>query len=157
MDNVRTAHWDDLLQNVKKYLKDGLFMQNNNLIIIGEQTFNYNKIKLEPNNNFYLFGYFQSFKYFQHNYEYIYNLLDINKHKQNTLEKINEIEFYDNIISMHFRLGDYKKIQNCHPLMTSNYYINCLDYLSNYINLNNYKVLYFCENDEEDKIIVKDI
>jgi hypothetical protein len=52
---------------------------------------------------------------------------------------------------MHFRLGDYINIQHCHPVMTINYYSNCLKYLNDLgIDLREYKILYFCENNLND-------
>lgn len=30
-------------------------------------------------------------------------------------------------VGMHFRIGDYKNIQQCHPVMTTGYYVNALE------------------------------
>ena len=67
------------------------------------------------------------------------------------MRRDNEITIYDKTISMHFRIGDYKNIQNCHPLMTLKYYSNSLKYLcESGIDLREYKILYFCENNLSD-------
>jgi hypothetical protein len=55
---------------------------------------------------------------------------------------------------MHFRLGDYKKIQDFHPIMSIEYYINALNSVLNQRPTNNSvnnpirTVLYFCEDDD---------
>jgi hypothetical protein len=68
-------------------------------------------------------------------------------------------EYFKNKISMHFRLGDYKKIQHVHPLATYEYYERALNNIlttdNNVNNINNInKVLYFCEDDDEQDVLV---
>jgi hypothetical protein len=52
-------------------------------------------------------------------------------------------------ISIHFRLGDYKKVQHCHPILNLNYYINSIKHiLSNREPDSINRVLYFCEEED---------
>ena len=48
---------------------------------------------------------------------------------------------------MHFRIGDFKDLQECHPLLPVNYYINALKYVSDNFG-DDYDVLIFCEADD---------
>jgi hypothetical protein len=53
-------------------------------------------------------------------------------------------------ISIHFRLGDYKNLQDFHPILSYEYYYKALKYL---IKSNeNYNVLYFCEELDKDVV-----
>ena len=55
---------------------------------------------------------------------------------------------------MHFRMGDYKNLQNCHPILDDDYYINSIKFiLHKSQNNKKWKVLYFCE--EEDAVEVE--
>ena len=124
------------------------------------------------NKNICLFGYFQSYKYFQTTYSTIYRLLDIDTQKTNVLKLyhtskednpdkqdnlLNETDskkdlYFYNTISLHFRIGDYKKLPNVYPLMSYDYYKNSLHYiLSNDSSATN--VLFFCEEVDIDDVM----
>ena len=50
---------------------------------------------------------------------------------------------------MHFRLGDYKALQNCHPILDDEYYINSIKFiLHKSQNNKKWRVLYFCEDED---------
>lgn len=183
----RNTYWNSFLLPLMPYLRSDDFLNKEFIpkgITIRETQFNYKNydeiiqmILRTYSKNIYLFGYFQSYKYFEKNYQQIYNLLNIDQQKYNLLEKIfsvnvlknqlnmqndfifeNDLQLYNNVISIHFRLGDYKQLQNCHPLMPTIYYLNCLNYLSSQLtNINSYKFLYFCENNFDDVMIVSNI
>ena len=165
----RYAYWNSFLSKLKIFLQTEEFIKHQITKIIQEKEFEYQEFDVELINkeNVLFYGYFQSYKYFEKNYRTIYDLIDIDKYKYNLIHKIgrfnvlknvtelitydNDLTIYDKAISMHFRLGDYKNVQNCHPLMTLKYYSNCLKYLSECgINLREYKILYFCENNLSD-------
>jgi hypothetical protein len=63
---------------------------------------------------------------------------------------------YENTISMHFRLGDYKKLPGFYPILPVEYYKNALLYiveeLPNHL-LHKLQVLYFCEEGDHDDVI----
>lgn len=166
----RHSYWNSFLSRLKPFLKTEQSIVN--LIdgkIVKETQFEYVDYRFERfiNENILFYGYFQSYKYFEHNYQTICDLIDINYAKNELIRKISsvnvlknvdelnqevdEFRIYDKVISMHFRVGDYKNIQDCHPLMPIKYYSNCLKYLSeNGINLKEYKILYFCESNLND-------
>jgi hypothetical protein len=88
-----------------------------------------------------LSGYFQSYKYFDTNKETIISICNIREHQARELA-------ITKTISMHFRIGDYKDLQECHPLLPVNYYINALKYISDNFD-DDYDVLIFCEADDK--------
>ena len=165
----RHTYWNSFLSRLKIFLQKEKFIESQLSKIINEEGFEYKKydIELIKMENILFYGYFQSYKYFEKNYRKIYDLIDIDKYKNELINKIaqvnvlknstelirryNDLTIYDKTISMHFRIGDYKNIQNFHPLMTLKYYSNSLKYLcESGIDLREYKILYFCENNLSD-------
>ena len=166
-------YMSEIIDRLKQNEKSKAWIESQLSKIINEEGFEYKKydIELVKIENILFYGYFQSYKYFEKNYRIIYDLIDVDKYKNELIYKIRQVNvlknvtelmttddnlsIYDKAISMHFRLGDYKIIQDCHPLMPLKYYSNCLKYLSeNGIDLREYKILYFCENNLSDIIHV---
>ena len=58
-------------------------------------------------------------------------------------------------ISLHFRIGDYVKNQSIHPILSNEYYINCINYLKTRLNNfeENYYLLIFGEPRDNEKIV----
>jgi hypothetical protein len=119
--------------------------------IIREKTFNYEELpfvtKLE---NVILDGYFQSPKYFEKNYYKIYDYLQFEVLKKKATSKYSYN--YKEFISMHFRQGDYKNLQETHPILSHQYYENSLKEILKKTNSNLQKVLYFCEKEDNEEI-----
>ena len=89
----------------------------------------------------------------------LYKLIDLDIQINNVKDKYKEIYDFENTISLHFRLGDYKDKKHYHPILSVEYYINSLEYIlyknndkSNII----WNVLYFYEENDKD-IITKNI
>jgi hypothetical protein len=99
----------------------------------------YNEIKINTNTIFN--GYFQSYKYFDHNKEKIINYLKINEMK-------NKYQSYD-AISIHIRKGDYQNLTHCYILLDINYYKNCINYLINELKTDNLIINIFSESKHE--------
>ena len=118
-------------------------------IRFNESGFHYQEIPtFEKTENIYIVGYYQSYKYFEEYYEKICDLINLNEKKEKVCHKFPKE--YSNMISMHFRIGDYKHLPYYHPVMPYEYYKNSLQsILENEKSIN--KVLYFCEieNNEE--------
>jgi hypothetical protein len=55
--------------------------------------------------------------------------------------------FFNHAISIHFRLGDYKKVQHVHPIMNVKYYEDSLQYIQER-RVADKNVLYFCEEED---------
>ena len=117
-----------------------------------EHNFHYKKI-LNKEVNF-LFGYFQSYKYFENNFSSICNLINLDINKQNIKEKYLNNEKLDNFVSLHFRMGDYKNLLDNHPILPIKYYEKSIEYIMTqaYSQMNNLTFLYFCEKEDNDYI-----
>lgn len=115
-----------------------------------EPNYHYNKIPTD-NTNIIIEGFFQSEKYFIHNYDKIIKMFDIKVKRKEIKNEFPE-NYFNNTISLHFRIGDYLGLQYNHPILNLNYYNNSIKYLSTKININNYKILIFCQ--ECDKSII---
>jgi hypothetical protein len=59
----------------------------------------------------------------------------------------------ENAVSMHFRIGDYKKIQDFHPLATYEYYERSLEYFKSVHPNKEFNILYFCEDCDIDDVL----
>lgn len=150
---IRYTYWNSFFTRLKPFLIKELPIINN---VVREKNFTYNKISMNEliNKNIMLYGYFQSYKYFQKNYELICRIIEIKTMKTNVLTKINySKEDLERTISMHFRLGDYKKFSNFHPLATYNFYEKSLEYMETKLVDEYYSILYFCEDEDHDEVL----
>ena len=124
------------------------------IVLLKETGFIFNEIDNNQlmNKNTCLFGYYQSYKYFEEYYDTICDLINLDFQKKEVIIKSGLTEEYlNNTISMHFRIGDYKKLQHFHPLMTYEYYEKSLDQIMDKV-IDSGKdldqpitILYFCE------------
>ena len=113
--------------------------------------FPYDYLKNNNNVNIKLHGYFQSYKYFQENYDIICRMLNIAEKRLDVLEEVvdkyHSMQFLEKSISMHFRLGDYKDLQDYHPVISYEYYKNALQFIVDELDYTP-NVLYFCEDED---------
>jgi len=157
---IRHTYWETFLSSLKPFLKN--MNEIPQLMFIKEKDFTYNPLpeNFEEKMGTLLVGYFQSPKYFERCKEVIYKLLKIDLKKLIVKTKVN-INFEDmNIISLHFRFGDYKRYPNVYPLLYELYYKNALSYIVNELSNNTeLVVLYFCENESLSEVndIIKNL
>ena len=142
---VRPTYWDNFLINLKPFTSKA-FPQ---MLLVKEAGFRYNDLNLykykSQGQNICLFGYFQSHKYFSENFYKISKMIDIERIKKTVISKSGFTQdTLNDTISLHFRLGDYKKIQKYHPIMTYEYYKKSLTFFKIREKLKN-NILYFCE------------
>lgn len=76
-----------------------------------------------------LTGFFQSYKYFEHEFDDICRMIGLEQQKQAIIREIQYNGYVIAPISMHFRWGDYKKLEHIHPIMPFEYYRNSLDFV----------------------------
>jgi len=117
-----------------------------------EENFSFTEIPLHDG-PLKIHGYFQTYKYFEKEYNTICSIIKIKEKQQEIYEEFPFL-FQDksHIISMHFRLGDYKSKQEYHNILPYEYYENALKQIPYN---NNTRVLYFCE--KEDNMYVENI
>jgi hypothetical protein len=156
---IRYSYWDTFMSNLKQFTKDQSVLPKLDLYL-KEQAFTYDpSILTNVLNNLQkvnmLVGYFQSSKYFDTYKDKIFQLLKISN-KQLVIKVLYEnLINFDNTISMHFRLGDYKKYPEVYPILTTEYYINSVNYIlsqkSTATSVRN--ILYFCEDDDFNDVL----
>ena len=149
----RPTYWDNFFKSIKNFTYTHLprlpvFREN--------ECFSYNKIPSIPQ-DIILFGYYQSYLYFNNNESLIKRLLNIDKNRE--IIKNEHKDFFKNKkpISMHFRIGDYAKATHVHPILDIEYYRQALKILSKKIpNLSrDYYILYFFEPIDKDVVYEK--
>jgi hypothetical protein len=143
---IRNTYWDSFFYKLKPFTTN-VFPQ---LEIIRENGFRFNELPINAmfSRNILLHGYFQSYKYFQSNYEMICRLICLKQMKDDLLKKLNYNEdSLSETVSMHFRLGDYKIHSEYHPIMKKEYYNRCIEHIKNvYKSDKSLRILYFCED-----------
>ena len=159
---VRYTYWQSFFSSLKPFVKDESKLPKLDLWF-KEQSFQYDpSILLNLLNNQQkvkmLVGYFQSYKYFDSYKKAIFKLIKIEVKQLATYTIHNPGIDFGSTVSMHFRLGDYKKIQDIHPIMSIDYYINALNSVLKQRPANNSvirTVLYFCEDNDLEEVLEK--
>jgi hypothetical protein len=155
----RPTYWESFLSSLKTYttFNTSYGFNNNHLTqfpMYKEPFHHYNNIPYASDKYMILFGYFQSYKYFDHDKEKIFSLIRL-KEQQEKIKTQYPGYFDENYdtISMHFRLGDYKEKQDYHPILPYEYYENALFNILLYRKyIKPYRVLYFCEKEDNDVV-----
>jgi len=145
----RYTYWHNFFIAIKNFLNNKVMLMD----IVREKSFKYEKLpdKTSILQSIILDGYFQSPKYFEEHYEKIYQLLRIDDLKKKVTQKYNYN--YKDFISLHFRLGDFKNLQDIHPVMPVEYYRNSITILLNKIKPTQViKILYFCEQQDNEDV-----
>jgi hypothetical protein len=153
----RVTYWNNFMLSLKIFTTANLNnrVSNNdiqNMEVIGENGFRYNELPpVDSSRTFKLYGYFQSYKYFENEVLQIYSLLRLDKHKEQIMGEYANLFSTEKInISMHFRLGDYKQLQHYHPIMPPLYFQYALTSVFENSKSINANVLYFCEEEDND-------
>ena len=137
------TYWNNLFINLKSYLKPV-----RNIPVLNWFQHHYIELPKITDRDFKFMGYFQSYKYFNHNIDKIENILKFNDIKNQYKNNYD----YNNTVSLHFRIGDYKILQDYHHLLSIDYYIKSLDKLIKDTNRNDWNILYFYEESDKDMI-----
>jgi len=167
----RETYWDSFLYNLKKYTNEMTISRvssNSDILQIScketkenidsvkmfiEPRFHYNKLPKPIFKNVLLDGYFQSYKYFQEYSKEILEIIDFQKY-------VNKMrgDFYtiiDNTnptISIHFRIGDYVKLQKHYYILSYEYYFKAITHMIYQLNNVPMNILYFCEEQDVEKV-----
>ena len=148
---LRYTYWNSLLSSLKPFL----LSEFPYLHVIRENGFQYNNLLVLEmmNRDVMLHGYFQSYKYFEENYDSICKIIGVGKMKANLLLNIDLMgKSLEKTISMHFRLGDYKKIPEYHPIATYEYYERALLHIQKLKPHDDFTVYFFCEEEDIDEV-----
>jgi len=89
---------------------------------------------IDTTRNVVLDGYFQSSKYFEAETSIIERMLQLNTLRDQVCAKLPAVLGQpwngDRAISVHFRLGDYKRLPNHHPTLTVQYYRSAREWMT---------------------------
>ena len=176
---MRTTYWNTLLANLKKSTHTNLTKEQR---VLKEKGFGYTSLpsllpQINTNTNYsnndssltLLYGYFQSHQYFEKYWKPIYEMVGFDLFKEKIREKAEEhyglIDF-QNTISMHFRIGDYKQLPGHYEILPYEYYEKSLRFILNKIKKREKKsknlektrkqaktVFYFCEEKDKDEVL----
>ena len=149
----RNTYWETFLLSLKPFLTNDF---ENVEEVIKETEFKFNSISVINlvNKNVSLLGYFQSYKYFEKEFNTICKVINLENQKLNIINKTDfKNRFIENTISMHFRMGDYKHIQHIHPIMTYKYYEESLFYIKNIYPKKIFNIIFFCEDEDIDAVM----
>jgi hypothetical protein len=150
----RPFYWGNFLSSLKSFVKT---TYEPNLQIYRENGFHYTQpLPYEQiGKPFKFFGYFQSFKYFQEKEKDIFKFIRLNQQMESIKIKYSTICDFENTVSLHFRIGDYKHQPQNHPVMDTSYYKSALQRVIECTGRSDWNILYFFE--EQDKDAVKQI
>ena len=85
----------------------------------------------------------------------IFTKINLQKQQKNIAEEYSDYLNKSHITtSMHFRLGDYKKVSDFHPISTYEYYERSLQYIHDKNPTQKFTVLYFCEEEDDEIVLV---
>jgi hypothetical protein len=158
-DKRQDIYWDTLFTELKKNTFDTP-IHKLRLPMYKETTFHYNdEMQRHPLitsslNGVVLFGYFQSYKYFEKETSQIIKYMKLNEKKQNMKSILNSVCGNKRAISLHFRLGDYKSLVREYTPLGLDYYENSILYILKTLGHDTtatpseHIVLYFCEDDD---------
>uniref|UniRef100_A0A6C0DUN7 Glycosyltransferase n=1 Tax=viral metagenome TaxID=1070528 RepID=A0A6C0DUN7_9ZZZZ len=158
---IRTTYWNTFLKSIRFMTTDNNVITNKDLEtfqLYRESNYHYDELTDKQYPNIMLYGYFQSYKYFENERYSIISMLRLRQWQQLARGEF-PLLFSENMhyISMHFRLGDYVNLQDHHPLMPYTYYENALRFiLSKRKDNKPIRILYFCQvgdNEVVSKII----
>ena len=157
---ARHTYWETLLDGFKMFTTANPSNQLTNedisrFQVFMEPGFLYNPLPDFGNNNIYIIGYLQSFRYFEMCKAQLYYIMRLDDKKQAVYKKYSQYFTDDNktLISIHFRMGDYKEKRYYHPIMNYEYFESSLDYImTNHVETRDVRVLYFCEQEDNEYV-----
>jgi hypothetical protein len=124
----RKVYWGSFLSSIQVLAKKMIPKFD----MLREKSFEYTPLTKIFGKNIILFGYYQSYKYFESKYDAICNMIRLQEKKSQVLEKYKHFNYdFNDSVSMHFRIGDYIDIQDKYPILEKSYYSNALSTILN--------------------------
>lgn len=152
--NGTKTYWNNLLAEFKNVLCE----DNAEMKEYSDPQFAYNQIphELTLNDNILLKGFFQSHKYFEHNYDKLVQMMKLREKIQLVKEEYKDL-LQKKTIALHFRIGDYVGLQNYHCIKGPEYYAHAIRFLENDLknrgeDIGEYDILYFSQPQDEQYI-----
>ena len=146
----RHSYWESFLKSLKFFTINEYPSTNTKIVRCPDMD--YRELPASSSEHTIFDGYFQSYKYFEERQNDIFRLIQLEKQKTECLSKHYGVGL-KNTISMHFRLGDYKNLSHFHPIMGFNYYKNALTSILSSCQYQKWKVIYFCEAEDNNDVL----
>jgi hypothetical protein len=156
LDTKRSTYWHSFLRPLATFTRD-LNYAALSPFKLSEKAFTYAELPASGAEHICLSGYFQSAKYFAPHAEAILRLIRLEEQKASVQMKLKHIS--NNIVlagsvSLHFRRGDYKQLQACHPLLTYEYYHTAILHILGHCEAAAIKTMYvFCEEGDLPEVL----
>jgi hypothetical protein len=162
LDRQRSTYWQTLLEPLAKFTKEinynelnkdkcNIFIHKqsitNKFSFYKEKDFTYTELPNINNDNILLIGYFQSHKYFAEYSKSIIKLIKLEEQRVKTQLTFKKYSL-NNTVSIHFRRGDYKSLQDHFILLDYNYYHNSLKYILEQEPTTVSNAIVFCEKND---------
>jgi hypothetical protein len=157
----RPEYWDNFLVALKSHTTLNSSVSVDDLLAwkrYAEPHHTYDEIPVLEQNTI-LKGFFQSYKYFDLYINQITEIIGLDVLRNEVLKQYPI--FYpetEHTISIHFRLGDYKKLQCYHPIMPWGYYKTAIEHIVNTKKLyrSHKRIVVYCFYEAEDDDIVSE-
>lgn len=150
----KKTYWSNFLYTLRDKVKPPSPVNRDHhlYITIEEPRFEYTEIPedLIHTSAIRMFGYFQSWKYFDDQKETILKCIGLSD-TQEMVERKLGISMA-NTVSMHFRMGDYKGLQDHHPILPIEYYKKALSELLIHTGKDDWKVIVVCETEDMEAV-----
>jgi len=123
-----SSYWDNILDCFKNKTCDISHYDH----VYQEPFYNFQSLpkNLSENNTLINASYFQSYKYFAHNYQKIIQIMGLLEKQKNISYKYKFL-FKSKTIAIHFRFGDYLSLQHFHCVTPYIYFVNAICSLAN--------------------------
>ena len=146
----RPFYWNTFLLSLKGFIKPSEKCKH----ILKERQYHYEELPEYSliKKPFKFFGYFQSYKYFYEHQKTIYRFIKLEQQQQKIHKAYNTVYNFNNSISLHFRIGDYKDLQHHHPIMKIEYYVNALELICDHTSKIDWNILYFYEEQDTNEV-----
>ena len=166
----RPTYWDTLLSELKKYTtfndisNKTIFDKANSEIlnssVIKEQEFEYSPIILPTDcktHKYILYGYFQSYRYFDTYFSKICDIIKLQQKQEyvkNRCLSLFDVAKSRPLVSIHFRIGDYKLVQESHNILSLKYYIAAIQKIIEKVETDKLRIVYFYEQKDSEIVSV---
>ena len=143
----RPTYWHSFLEHLRPFTTSSINVYS--VPRIHERGFEHQPIVLSTSTPSCLFGYYQSYKYFENHYDRIIELIRLREKQEIVRRKSQALNEEKQTVSMHFRLGDYVLLQDHHPVMSVKYYANALKHVVDKLSTDSLRIIYFNEKADE--------
>jgi hypothetical protein len=163
----RVSYWDTMLIHIRELTTKNVKRNITNSMIYGSsQRIQYTQhhfvmmpdLPKTNDKTIYTFnGYFQSYKYFKQVEKDIFKFINLDEQLRMVKKEVFTPEFdtSEYSISMHFRLGDYKHLQQYHCIIEPSYYRDALVYILKEANTQRKKITVYYACEPEDNLYVE--